>query len=149
MKIVNDKSIGVIVFIYKDNEILFLLVKHAGGHWAFPKGHPDKHETEIQTARRELREETGINNVELISDKILLEDRYKFTGNKGELIHKTVYYYIGEVENGEVVVDGQEISEHKWCTLEESFEYLIHSETLKLINNAFKIIYEHKNQKAD
>lgn len=146
-KIVNDKSIGIIVFLFKDEQIYFLLIRHSGGHWAFPKGHPDKHETEIQTARRELLEETGIKELELISDKILLEDRYKFSGHKGELIHKTVYYYIAEVKNDFVKVDGEEISAYKWCTLEESFAFLVHSETIILINKAYKFIYEFKNEK--
>lgn len=146
-KIVKDKSIGVIVFRSIDDRIYFLLIKHSGGHWAFPKGHPDKHETEIQTARRELFEETGIEKIELISDKILLEDRYKFLGHKGELIHKVVYYYVAEVKTEYVMVDGEEISDYKWCTLEESLNYLAHSETIILINKAYKYIYEFKNEK--
>lgn len=146
-QIINDKSIGIIVFLFKDDEIYFLLIRHAGGHWAFPKGHPDIHETEIQTARRELFEETGIKDLDLISDKILLEDRYKFSGHKGELIHKVVYYYIAEVKNDVVHVDGEEIFAYKWCTLEESFAFLVHSETIILINKAYKFIYEFKNEK--
>ena len=147
-KIANDKSIGIIVFIYKEEQIYFLLIKHAGGHWAFPKGHPDKHETEIQTARRELLEETGIKDIELIADKILLEDRYKFSGHKGELVHKEVYYYIAEAHSEEVKVDGKEISDYKWCTLQESIPHFIHTETITLINKAYKFIYDHKNEKT-
>ena len=37
------------------------MVKHrAGGHWAFPKGHVEKGETETETAVREVLEETGV-----------------------------------------------------------------------------------------
>ncbi len=147
VKIVNDKSIGIIIFITRDEEIYFLLIRHSGGHWAFPKGHPEKHEMEIETARRELFEETGIKDIDLISDKILLEDRYKFSGHKGELIHKVVYYYIAEAGSEEVKVDGEEISAYKWCTLEESLAYLVHPETIILINKAYKTIYEFKNEK--
>lgn len=147
VKIVNDKSIGIIIFITRGKDIYFLLIRHSGGHWAFPKGHPDKHETEIQTARRELFEETGIEDISLISDKILLEDRYKFSGHKGELIHKVVYYYIAEAASDYVKVDGEEISAYKWCTLEDALQYLVHSETIILINKAYKFIYEFKNDK--
>ena len=44
------------------------------GHWDFPKGHVDKGETEIETATRELEEETGIK-------KIILLDNFRKTIN--------------------------------------------------------------------
>lgn len=146
-KEINDKSIGIIVFYADKDKIRFLLIKHSAGHWAFPKGHPDKGETQIETALRELQEETGIKKVEFISEQILLEDTYKFTGNNGEKIHKTVYYYIAESYQTEVRVDNDEIIDYKWCTLEESFTYLVYTETINLINKAFKFIYEYRNEK--
>ena len=37
------------------------MIKHKnGGHWAFPKGHVEKKETEPETALREIKEETGL-----------------------------------------------------------------------------------------
>ena len=54
------------------NSSKVLLLRHSsvssrgGGHWDFPKGHIDDGETEIQTALRELEEETGIANVDLV-----------------------------------------------------------------------------------
>lgn len=142
-----DTSIGIIVFFTENDKVKFLLIKHSAGHWAFPKGHADEGETEIETALRELYEETGIKKVRLISDDILLEDRYKFSGNNGDKIHKTVHYYIAETNETDVKVDNDEIVDYKWCTLEESFTYLVYPETIDLINKAFKFIYEHRNEK--
>ena len=80
-----DKSCGVVLF----NSGKVLLLRHSsissreGGHWDFPKGHIDGDETEIQTALRELEEETGIAHVNVIDgfrDTITLlfqEDRSK------------------------------------------------------------------------
>jgi len=146
-KVINDKSIGVIVFRYENEQIKFLLIKHSAGHWAFPKGHPDKGESKIQTAKRELLEETGIKDVTLISDKILLDDKYMFTGSKKELISKIVYYFIAVTKNDVVKIDEDEIIDFKWCTLEESMNYLFHKETIILINKAYKIIYEYNHEK--
>lgn len=61
-----DKSFGVIpVFKNDGGEYFFCLVKHRAGHWGFPKGHPDVDESEEETAKRELLEETGINTVDI------------------------------------------------------------------------------------
>ena len=49
-----------------------LLLQHSDkkkqGHWDFPKGHVEDGETELQTALRELAEETGITDVEVFPD---------------------------------------------------------------------------------
>ena len=62
-----DKSCGVVLF----NSGKVLLLRHSsissrGGHWDFPKGHIEDGESEIQTALRELEEETGIAHTNVI-----------------------------------------------------------------------------------
>ena len=52
-----EKSCGCIVF----NDGKVLLVRHNKGHWDFPKGHVEPGETEEQTAKREVKEETNID----------------------------------------------------------------------------------------
>ena len=54
---IREKSCGAVV-INDKNEVL--LVKHNAGHISFPKGHVEKDESEIETAYREVLEETGI-----------------------------------------------------------------------------------------
>ena len=52
-----EKSCGCIILNEK-NEVL--LIHHNAGHWDFPKGHVEEGETEVQTAIREVKEETGL-----------------------------------------------------------------------------------------
>ncbi|MEG2924609.1 MAG: NUDIX domain-containing protein, partial [Oscillospiraceae bacterium] len=48
-----EKSCGVICFDLKEENPRVLLIRHRfGGHWAFPKGHVEKGETETDTALR-------------------------------------------------------------------------------------------------
>ena len=49
-----EKSCGCIII----NKNKVLLIKQTKGHWGFPKGHVEKDETEIETAIREVKEET-------------------------------------------------------------------------------------------
>lgn len=57
-----EKSCGAIVYRKTQNQIDLLLIKNRyGGHWSFPKGHVEGAETEMQTALREVKEETGLD----------------------------------------------------------------------------------------
>ena len=57
-----EKSCGAIVYREGHGQIELLLIKHRfGGHWSFPKGHMESGETEVQTALREVKEETGLS----------------------------------------------------------------------------------------
>ena len=51
-----EKSCGAVIF--KDNQVL--LIKSVKGHWSFPKGHVENDETELETANREILEETNV-----------------------------------------------------------------------------------------
>ena len=60
MKKVEAKSYGVIpIFKGKDGFYILLVKNSKGGHWGLPKGTPEKDEKPIDTAKRELFEETG------------------------------------------------------------------------------------------
>jgi len=58
----HEKSCGAIVYRKSHGNIEILLIKHVNsGHWSFPKGHVEGSETEIETAKREIKEETAID----------------------------------------------------------------------------------------
>ncbi|MGI6696740.1 MAG: nucleoside-triphosphatase [Christensenellales bacterium] len=53
-------SCGAVVLRKKDGAWETLLINCRQGHWSFPKGHQEAGETEEDTARREILEETGL-----------------------------------------------------------------------------------------
>ena len=85
-----EKSCGIVLFHSED----FLLIQHSvklgeKGHWDFPKGHMERGETEIQTALREVEEETGLKDLKLfpkfshkISYKLIKEWLLKVVGSE-------------------------------------------------------------------
>jgi len=76
----------------KEKEPLYLLLHYEAKHWDFPKGNVEKGEKDLETVKREISEETGIKDVEIIKDfKEKIHYYYKL---KDELISKDVIFYL-------------------------------------------------------
>jgi ADP-ribose pyrophosphatase YjhB (NUDIX family) len=54
---IEEKSCGCIII--ENRKVL--LIKQTSGIWGFPKGHVEHDETEEETAKREVKEETNID----------------------------------------------------------------------------------------
>ncbi len=63
---------------------------YKAGHWDFPKGHIEDGETQVQTACRELVEETGIRNVQIIPG-FKYEYDYEFGTDKNRKAKKVTF----------------------------------------------------------
>lgn len=89
-----EKSCGAIVYRKTQNQIDLLLIKNRyGGHWSFPKGHVEGAETEMQTALREVKEETGLDIS--IQDGFRQAVEYFPKPN----VRKQVVYFLGEAQS--------------------------------------------------
>lgn len=117
-------SAGALIFKRKGLEILFLVIYSAGNKiWGFPKGHLENGETEKDAALREIKEETGLDNLQFIEgfiEKTVYETTSKRLPFKGERIEKYVTYFLCETMDKEVVVDGREISDYKFLSIDEA-----------------------------
>lgn len=99
-------SAGVILF-RRAPELHYLLLHYESGHWDFPKGHIEAGEDAQQTAKRELKEETGISEVCFIEGyKQTL--RYFFR-QKGVGIFKIVIYFLAETDQSEISLSHEHI----------------------------------------
>lgn len=87
-----EKSCGAVVFTKRNGEILFIVVQETSGAYSFPKGHVEGNETEIQTAAREIREETGLSPVFLHGFREM--DEYNPAEKPGT--RKQVVYFLAE-----------------------------------------------------
>ncbi len=113
-----DTSFGIIPIHEQAGQRRFLLIHQQKGHWAFPKGHADPGETPMQTALRELAEETGIGSIELLGDERFVE-RYAFINKKGKHVDKTVTFFIGRVSDPAVTVQPEEVQDFAWLDAEQ------------------------------
>jgi tRNA nucleotidyltransferase (CCA-adding enzyme) len=133
-----DFSYGVVPIVQKTKNIKdarFLLIKQSNSFWSFPKGHPEEGESEVETARREFFEETGITPLKMIEDIIFVE---KYTWNdRGVEIDKTVKFFPCFCQDFFVKVDEKEVSEAKWLSYEEACEIITYKETQQVLDEAF------------
>jgi bis(5'-nucleosidyl)-tetraphosphatase len=139
---VKDQSFGIIPIQIYLGEVQFLLVQHHAGHWAFPKGHAENGETDIQTAMRELHEETGISEVQLL-DGICLTENYLFKRST-QTIAKTVRYFIGMVKQRDVRIQVAEIKAYKWVNFEKALGLITFVESRRIITEAHDYLELHK-----
>jgi 8-oxo-dGTP pyrophosphatase MutT (NUDIX family) len=114
-----------------------LLIQHHGGHWAFPKGHADAHESPQQTAIRELQEETGLTIKRFLSEQTFIEDY--FFSHHGKTIYKTVTYFLAEVE-GLVTLQEAEVCDSIWLTPDQAIERITFKKCRALCHQAEQVL---------
>jgi len=127
---VYHKSVGVIVFRRREKETEYLvLFQKESKTWSFPKGHMEPFETEIETAKRELLEETALR-LEFI-DGFREEIRYKIS----DVRTKTVVLYLAEFDEGLLSLES-EIEEARWVAKAEACSLLKHEKYREILEKA-------------
>lgn len=136
-----EHSFGVIPVYQKGGQTYFLIIQHNAGHWAFPKGRAEKGETELETAIRELREETGVSDVSVNAERVF-EENYTRTkwGSPKQHVNKTVRYFLGIVHDPKVKLQQAEVQDHKWATYEEARGLITFDASRKVLDEAAKAL---------
>lgn len=115
---VSQLSCGAIVYRERDGEREYLLLhQKRSGRWGFPKGHKEAHETDVQTAEREIFEETGLRAV--VDTSFCTEIHYAVNSKSS----KTVRLFAANAD-GEVNVCRDEIIGYEWVTEKRAKELL-------------------------
>lgn len=136
-----EKSCGAVVYRTHHQQIELLLIKHRyGGHWSFPKGHVEEGENEIQTALREVKEETGLS--------IELREGFRECVEyfPKPYIKKQVIYFLGKSLGDDAQRQEEEISELRWVPLAEAQRMVTFSNDKNLIREARKILLPGHNE---
>lgn len=111
-----------------------LLVEHGKAlYWGFPKGHTEPGESLQQTATRELKEETNLDIIRLLS-KQPLTCHYSFL-HQNITIEKTVHYFPALV-SGNLIPQIAEIGNAKWILLKEAPQIITYDLDRRLLDEA-------------
>jgi|CXWK01.1.fsa_nt_gi 8-oxo-dGTP pyrophosphatase MutT (NUDIX family) len=121
MNRIEQTAYGVVTVIKEEGEYKFLILfqNKEFNNWSYPKGKREEGETEpLAIAMRELEEESGITDIELL-DVPLIDERYEFD-LKGTKIDRVCKYFVGIVKNKSVKIQEGEILDYKWATFDEA-----------------------------
>ena len=126
------ESFGVVPFRRDESgQIEVLLILHRKGkHWGFPKGKPNPQETPLESASRELKEETGLDIAHFVSKDPITEE-YHFR-HKGQKVIKVVHYFPAFVK-GVLQIQAEEVTEAKWQTIDQAFQQLTFAEARQIL----------------
>lgn len=101
---------------------LFIL---RNGFWDLPKGKVEAGETLAQTALREVKEETGIKDVEITRELITTWHIYHLKGNKKPVLKKTRWFLMHSTAEAPLVPQTEEgITGAYWLPFEDALEVL-------------------------
>lgn len=137
-----EKSCGAIVFQKQKDNVKYLLLHYEAGHWDFPKGKQEKNETEEKTVHREIKEETGIEDIEFIDG---FKETIKYFYKKGEeTIYKEVVFFLAKSATEQVKLSFEHIG-YAWLSYDNAFKKLTFNNSKELLRKANQFLYKTTN----
>ena len=129
-----EKSCGAIIFI-RSEEIKYLIIHNKKGnvfgHWGFPKGHVEENETELETAKREILEETGLTPDFIDGFRVIS------TYSPKKDVTKDAIYFLAESDTENVTIQQSEVAEYKWCNYADACKLVTYDSGLLKKANDF------------
>jgi len=136
-----EKSCGAIIIKIEGAKIYTLLIQMWGGHWSFPKGHVENNETEIETAKREIKEETNLD--------VVLDTRFREVSTYSPKINviKDVVFFIGIAKCDNVINQASEVKDSKWVEITDALNLVTFENDRKILKSAIIYINNHFKEK--
>lgn len=125
VRLSNIQSRGII--LKKDKVLVMFRIKNGDGYYTFPGGHMRKGEEPIDTAVREIEEETTIK----VKD---MELAFEFKNYVKKKKVESEYYFVGKWKSGVPMLSGEESRraneddyyQPMWVPIDEIFELILY-----------------------
>ena len=141
-----EKSAGAVIFRREDNKIYYLLLHYPSttrgaerNYWDLPKGHVEKGEKEIETVKREVEEETGLEDIEFIEGfKTWIKYFFRY---KGKTVFKIVTFYLIETKEKNVKISFEHLG-YDWLSFKKAMAKLTFDNAKGILKKADKFLRE-------
>jgi 8-oxo-dGTP pyrophosphatase MutT (NUDIX family) len=136
--VIREFSAGGVVVRRMEGRPFVVVVRVRDAILALPKGHPNGDESAAAAARREVREETGVEAdlVEKLGDV-----RYWYARG-GRRVMKVVSFFLFRYRSGDVADHDHEVEEALWIPLEEASERLAYKGEREMAESALSRLAE-------
>jgi bis(5'-nucleosidyl)-tetraphosphatase len=140
-----EKSVGAVVFRKSHGVNMFLLLHYRSGHWDFPKGHVLGKETEHETLVREVAEEAGLTDLEILPD-FKAHTRFFYRAGEEEKqrrkiegryanVAKKVVYYIAETKTKNITISFEHIG-FEWLGFADALARITYANSKNILKKA-------------
>jgi 8-oxo-dGTP pyrophosphatase MutT (NUDIX family) len=130
-------SSGGVVFRRSGSEVFYLLLGFRKRRiWCLPKGLIEHGETEMEAAKREVMEETGLKSLKLIEKIGTIQ--YKF-GYRERRFDKTVHFFLFETHQVETTV-GTEHDVYMWLPYEKAIQAMSYPNEREILEKAHLMV---------
>ncbi len=128
-----EKSAGAVVFRRENDKIKYLIIQYEAGHWEFPRGMIEKGEKLKETAKREIKEETGLEDIEFI-DGFLEWIKFFFKRDNGTVM-KIATFLLAETKTKEIKLS-HEHQNYVWLPYKEVLKKLTYKNSKDILKKA-------------
>lgn len=139
-EIVREPTAGGIVYRRDKNSggVEILLIQDSKDRWTIPKGHIEAGETAQQTAKREIGEEAGLKNVEVLSWLGKIHFRYR---RLDKLVLMTTQIYLVKANGDTDAIQKEDwMNGIQWFKFHDALDVIEYEDIGKLMLLAMKKI---------
>ena len=133
-----ETSAGGVVYRLHAGHAVFLLIRDSYQNWGFPKGHLESGERAEDAAVREVREETGIDDLALRGQIETIDWYFRF---RGQLIHKVCHFFLMETTQASTNPQQAEgITACRWVSYDDARSAISYANARKVLARAHEMI---------
>jgi len=134
-----ERSAGAIIYRELPSGKMYLLLNYPSGHWDFVKGNIERGETLKQTVLREIKEETGISDINFVDG---FEDKVEYHYQRnGEVVHKEVIFFLAKTSTNIVTLSHEHL-DYLWLTFNDTLQKLTYKTAQRLLKKVKDLGFE-------
>ncbi len=133
-EVVREPTAGGVIFRHANtglSDVEILLIADSKGRWTIPKGHIEEGETARQAAQREIREETGLQEMEVLD--FLGKINFRYRRNSSLVLMTTEIFLVRAMGKSESIKPEKWMTSLAWLPAQDALDKIEYEDIGKLI----------------